>query len=251
MQEDFLLLQPHTLSLNHWQSFVEIFGDFIAFSRVKSSRAINHFITENFCVVTSLQCCVVVDVPENYHKCPAIVVFGDLIASDTFSFRWHVVRHVVCRLECFGLTSDGLIFCPSSCLKRWQKFNKNIPCVMPDCESEKDASGWPKGIFNFLSLSTYRRRKMKQIHLRRRIVIEIYGKGRNMIKCVGVVDRGSVTDFCVQIIYEISILRHQKSVLPKHSINSTPNSANFFSTVTKLSQAGLKLSRAFRFHLPL
>lgn len=36
IQEDVLaFLQPHTLSLNHWKSFVEIFGDFFAFSRLK------------------------------------------------------------------------------------------------------------------------------------------------------------------------------------------------------------------------
>lgn len=157
------------------------------------------------------------------------LLFGDLIASDTFSFRWHVVKHVVCRLECFGLTFDRLIFCPSSCLKRWQKFNKNIPCVMPDCESEKDASGWPKGIFNFLSLSTHKWRKMKQIHLRRRIVIEIYGRGRNMIKCVGVVDQSSGTTFVSESTAKwVSIFHHRKSVLWKHSINPTPNSANLF-----------------------
>lgn len=233
MQEDFLFLQPHTLSLNHWKSFVENFWRFhrILTSQVEDLRirAINHFITKNFFVVTNLQCCVVVDVLENYHEWPEIVVFGDLIASDTFSFRWHVVKHVVCILECFGLTFDGLIFCPSSCLKRWQKFNKNIPCVMPDCESEKDASGWPKGIFNFLSLSAHKRRKMKQIHLRRRIVIEIYGKGRNMIKCVGVVDQGADTTFVSEAASKwVSLFHQRKSALWKHSITCAPNPANFF-----------------------
>lgn len=196
----------------------------------------------------NLQNCVVVDVPENYHKCAEIV--GDLIASDTFSFRWHVVRHVVPRLECFGLTFDRLIFRPSSCLKRWQKFNKNTPYVMPDCESEKDASGcgWPKGIFNFLSLSTHKRRKTRQIHLRRRIVIEISVKWRKYDQMRGCCWSGQLHDSRAR--FRHSIFRHR---LFFQNIQSIPHRTQpiSFSTVIKLSQAPLKLSRPFRFHLPL
>lgn len=113
-------------------------------------------------------------------ECWLSVLFVHLIGSDTFSSSSTMTRCQECcfliAFLCIGHESErdfSLIDWFSSSFLRW-KFNKiffhHQKRRPPDAE---DVNEWPKGIFNFLSLSLkLGRRKKQNIHLRIEIDVE-------------------------------------------------------------------------------